>query len=70
MRTSNRMKSLLALVVSAACAYAGWQFLKSAKRKQNRRELKPRIETWEGEGGAVPVARGRTAAQISPQNPP
>jgi hypothetical protein len=38
------------------------------QREKNRIQEK-KLEVWEGEGGAVPVAATRTAAQVRPQNP-
>jgi hypothetical protein len=37
-----------------------------------RRKTVPRqvIETWEGEGGAVPVGHTQTAAQVAPRAQP
>jgi len=39
----------------------------STERRQHRSPAAPEhIQTWEGEGGGVPVGTHRTAAQVTP----
>jgi hypothetical protein len=53
--------ALTVLGVGARSFYLRWK--NSAQQRLQRRKL----EVWEGEGGALPVGRKRTAAQISPR---
>jgi hypothetical protein len=39
------------------------------KNKKKDRLGRAKLEVWEGEGGAVPVAPDRTAAQVAPRQP-
>ncbi len=53
----------------AILALLGWAASKAWRQMKDRRTTPPpqrSIERWEGEGGGVPVAESRTAAQISP----
>lgn len=50
---------------------AGISLATHRRREQERRALsaKPEpVQTWEGEGGAVPLRTGRTAQQVTPSN--
>jgi hypothetical protein len=40
------------------------------RRKGGRRAQREALQTWEGEGGAVPVSRSTTAAQVPPAPDP
>jgi hypothetical protein len=62
----QRLFTALAIGVLAAGGRHAWRHLKS---KRKGRLQKTKLEVWEGEGGAVPVARDRTAAQVSPAGP-
>jgi hypothetical protein len=41
-------------------------FFMFLKEQEKIRVQKNKLEVWEGEGGAVPVAATRTAAQVRP----
>ena len=62
------MKSLLSLGAFTALAYGLYDFYKFMNAKRIGRWQQNRLEIWEGEGGAVPVAADRTAAQVRPKN--
>lgn len=49
----------LALGVQHALHYARYKRLRTERRRA--------IQTWEGEGGAVPTGPARTAAQVTPE---
>jgi hypothetical protein len=61
------MRSLLTLAALAGLACGARHFLNFLSRKNKNRLAQKRLEIWEGEGGAVPVAKTRTAAQVSPR---
>jgi len=61
------MRSLLTLAALAGVACGARHFLNFLSQKSKSRLAQKRLEIWEGEGGAVPVAKTRTAAQISPR---
>ena len=61
------MKSILTLAALAGAAYGFYDFYKFMKAKQIAGWQEKRLEIWEGEGGAVPVAASRTAAQVRPR---
>jgi hypothetical protein len=63
------MRSLLTLAALAGFAYGLYGFRKFMTEKRFARSQQQRLEIWEGEGGAVPVAATRTAAQVRPQEP-
>jgi hypothetical protein len=63
------MEKLIAAIALAACALGGRHFYSRMKIKRKTRLQAAKLEVWEGEGGAVPVAKDRTAAQITPRSP-
>jgi hypothetical protein len=63
------MRSLFTLAAIAGFAVGARHFLKFLKEQEKNRVQKKRLEIWEGEGGAVPVAANQTAAQVRPQKP-
>ena len=60
------MKSLLTLAAFAGLACGTRHFLNFMKQNSKHRLQEKKLEVWEGEGGAVPVANTRTAAQVPP----
>ena len=62
----ERIFSALAIGALALGGRHAWRHMKS---KRKARAQKARLEVWEGEGGAVPVAPDRTAAQVTPSKP-
>jgi hypothetical protein len=64
------MRSLLTLGAITGLGFGVCHFLRFLKTKQMGRLQARKLEVWEGEGGAVPVARGRTAAQVRPRKRP
>jgi hypothetical protein len=61
------MRSLITLAAFGGLAYGIWDFSKYMKKRRIDRLQGRRLEIWEGEGGAVPVAATRTAAQVRPK---
>jgi hypothetical protein len=61
------MRSLITLAAFAGLAYGARHFFIFLKEKEKNRIQEKRLEIWEGEGGAVPVAATRTAAQVRPK---
>ena len=61
MRTPFLLGSLVALVCGAR------HFLNYLSEQRKNRVTRRRVEVWEGEGGAVPAGRRRTAQQVSPR---
>jgi hypothetical protein len=60
------MKLLITLAAFGGLAYGIWDFSRYMKQKRIGGWQARRLEIWEGEGGAVPVAATRTAAQVTP----
>ena len=63
------MKTLLTLAALAGLGLGARHFLIFLKEHEKNRIQAKRLEIWEGEGGAVPVAATRTAAQVTPRKP-
>jgi hypothetical protein len=63
------MRSLLTLAALAGFACGARHFFIFLNEREKNRLQQKRLEVWEGEGGAVPVAANRTAAQIRPAKP-
>jgi hypothetical protein len=63
------MRAFLTIAAVAGFAAGARHFLKFLKEHEKNRVQEKRLEIWEGEGGAVPVASTRTAAQVRPQKP-
>ena len=61
------MKSILTLAAFAGLAAGVRHFLIFMNHKSKNRLREKKLEVWEGEGGAVPVAKTRTAAQVKPR---
>ena len=63
------MERLFTALAIGVLAFGGQHAYRQLKNKRNSRTHKTKLEVWEGEGGAVPVAPDRTAAQVSPNTP-
>jgi hypothetical protein len=57
----------IAFVGLLALGLAAQNILHYARYKRARREQKRALQTWEAEGGAVPVGPSQTAAQVTPE---
>jgi len=64
------MKKLLFLAALGALALGLRRFGNAMSGKEKKGLQARKLEIWEGEGGAVPVAPARTAAQVSPRKAP
>ena len=64
------MKSILTLAAFGGFACGVRHFLNFMNIKKKNRLQEKKLEVWEGEGGAVPVAKSRTAAQVKPKKRP
>jgi hypothetical protein len=60
------MRTLVTLGVLTGFACGVRHFFMFLKEQEKNRIQKKKLEVWEGEGGAVPVAATRTAAQVRP----
>ena len=63
------MQRIFTALAIGVLAFGGRHAYRQLKEKKKNRTPKARLEVWEGEGGAVPVAPDRTAAQVSPKTP-
>jgi hypothetical protein len=63
------MRTLLTLAALTGLGIGLRHFLIFLKEHEKNRIQEKRLEIWEGEGGAVPVAPTRTAAQVTPRKP-
>lgn len=63
------MRPLFNLAAFAGLIYGARHFFIFLNEHKKNRLQEKKLEVWEGEGGAVPVAATRTAAQISPRKP-
>jgi hypothetical protein len=63
------MRSLFTLAAIAGFAYGARHFFMFLNEKNKNRLQEKKLEVWEGEGGAVPVAATRTTAQVRPRKP-
>jgi hypothetical protein len=63
------MRTLLSLAALAGFTIGARHFFIFLKQHEKNRLQEKKLEVWEGEGGAVPVAATRTAAQIRPRKP-
>lgn len=59
-------RSMLWLAAGAAAIAAGMAVSRKAHTRRMQRVRSEPLTRWENEGGAVPVAENRTAAQVSP----
>jgi hypothetical protein len=63
------MERIFTAIAIGMLAFGGRHAYRQLKSKRKAPVPKARIEVWEGEGGAVPVAPDRTAAQVTPKPP-
>jgi hypothetical protein len=56
----------LTILAAATLALGAEHFLRYLGRNGTRRVQREALHTWEGEGGAVPVTRSTTVAQVPP----
>jgi hypothetical protein len=63
------MRTLVNLTAIAGLACGLRHLFMFLNQREKNRIQEKKLEVWEGEGGAVPVAATRTAAQVRPQNP-
>ena len=63
------MRPLITLAAFAGFAIGARHFYKFLKEHEKNRIQEKRLQIWEGEGGAVPVAASKTAAQVRPRKP-
>jgi hypothetical protein len=61
------MRPLFNLAAFAGLIYGARHFFIFLNEHRKNRLQEKKLEVWEGEGGAVPVAATRTAAQVSPR---
>ena len=61
------MKTIFTFAALAGLGLGFRHFLIFLKEQEKNRVQEKRLEIWEGEGGAVPVAATRTAAQVTPK---
>jgi len=64
------MRTLITLSAFAGLVVGVRHFLNFMNHKNKNALQEKKLEIWEGEGGAVPVARSRTAAQVKPKKRP
>jgi hypothetical protein len=63
------MERLFSALALGMLAVGGRHFYSHLKSKRKNRLQETKLEVWEGEGGAVPVAADRITAQVSPRQP-
>jgi hypothetical protein len=61
------MERLFSALALAMLAIGGRHFYRHLKNNKKNKLHQVKLEVWEGEGGAVPVAPDRTAAQVTPR---
>ena len=64
------MRTLITLSAFAGLVVGVRHFLNFMNHKNKNALQEKKLEIWEGEGGAVPVAKSRTAAQVKPRKRP
>jgi hypothetical protein len=57
----------IALIALLAMGLGAQHVLHYARYKRSRLQQREALRTWEAEGGAVPTAPSRTAAQVAPR---
>lgn len=57
---------MLDVVAVGAVALAVREIMRTPRVHADRRVRREALQTWEAEGGAVPVSQSTTAAQVSP----
>jgi len=67
LRTSDDMRTLFLLASLATIVCGARHFHNYLTEQRKNRTTHRRLEVWEGEGGAVPAGRRRTAQQVSPR---
>jgi hypothetical protein len=63
------MERIFTALAIGALAFGGRHAWRHLKNKKKAGTSAAKLEVWEGEGGSVPVAPDRTAAQVSPSQP-
>ena len=63
------MRSIFTTAALLGFAFGARHFAIFLNEREKNRVTEKRLEIWEGEGGAVPVAATRTAAQVTPRKP-
>jgi hypothetical protein len=69
LRTSALMERLFTTLALGMLAVGGRHYYSHMKKKKKDQLNQAKLAVWEGEGGAVPVAPDRTAAQVAPRQP-
>ena len=67
LRTSDNMRTLFLLGSVAGLVCGARHFLNYLNEHRKNRLTEKRLQVWEGEGGAVPIHKRRTAQQVSPR---
>jgi hypothetical protein len=67
---SYRLLDLAVLAGLATLSYRSVCCSRDERRKVRPRTAPEHIQTWEGEGGGVPIGTHRTAAQVEPASTP
>jgi hypothetical protein len=57
---------VLDVIAAGAVVLAVREILRIGKVRADPRDRREALQTWEAEGGAVPVSRSTTVAQVSP----
>lgn len=60
------MRRILGFLTLASVTYGIKRMLGLARSRRRHAEQREAVNTWEGEGGAVPIAPNRTAQQTEP----
>jgi hypothetical protein len=63
------MERLFAALALGMLALGGRHCYSHMKNKKKDKLGRTKLEVWEDEGGAIPVAPDRTAAQVAPRQP-
>jgi hypothetical protein len=63
------MERIFTTLALGMLALGGRHYYSHMKKKKKNKLGQTRLEVWEGEGGAVPLAPDRTAAQVTPARP-
>lgn len=69
MHTRSRLPELLGLAAVLGLCYRTVCRVHETRQARRPRAAPDHIQTWEGEGGGVPVDEHRTAAQVEPVPP-
>jgi hypothetical protein len=60
------MRVVFDVIAVGTLAVAAREILRVNRLRHEKRHRREALQTWEHEGGAVPVSRSATAAQVSP----